>query len=309
MNEQLPELTGDDVAGAEGAGAVLPEVLAAAAGDQPRRRGLGLGAWLAIAWLVLVIGLAVLAPVLPLQAPAHYDAALARHGPGAGHLLGVDGLGHDMVSRLTYGARNSLVVGFGAVLIGGTIGGFLGLMAGYYRGRIETVIVGLLDVMLAFPALVLALALTIFLGRTLFNVTLALGIIATPTLARIARANTITWSQREFVVAARAQGAKNGRIIRREVLPNVLPAVASIALLAVAVVIVAEAGLSLLGAGLDVSKPTWGNIIAIGRGDLTNGSAPHIVFDAAGAIFLTVLSLNYLGDAVRARFDVREGRL
>ncbi len=259
----------------------------------------------------MIIGLALAAPLLPIPKPNEIvdHGALRDAGPSLSHLLGGDDNSYDLFSRVIWGARNSLAVGFFAVAIGGTAGGFLGLIAGYYRGRIETLITALLDIMLAFPALVLALALTTFLGHSLFYVSLALGIISTPILARITRANTLTWSQREFVTAARAQGAKNRRIIVREVLPNVVPAMASIALLAVAVVIVAEAGLSLLGAGLRVDVPSWGNIINFGRNGLTNGQAPHIVFSGSGAIFFTVLSLNYLGDVVRARFDVKEGAL
>ena len=290
--------------------AALPEVVAVAAGTRTRRH-LGLGAWVAIGWLVLVIALAVLAPILPIPKPTEIvdHGALRDAKPSLSHLLGGDSNSYDVLSRVIWGARNSLAVGFFAVALGGTAGGFLGLIAGYYRGRIETLITALLDIMLAFPALVLALALTTFLGHSVFYVSLALGIISTPILARITRANTLTWSQREFVTAARAQGAKNRRITVREVLPNVVPAMASIALLAVAVVIVAEAGLSLLGAGLASDVPSWGNIINFGRNDLTNGTAPHIVFSGSGAILFTVLSLNYLGDVVRARFDVKEGAL
>src|SRR5438309_366030 len=251
--------------------AVAPEVVAVVAGG-PARRRFGIGAWLAIGWLVFVVGLALLAPVLPIPKPNEIidHGALRDAKPSLAHLLGGDTNSYDLLSRIIWGARNSLAVGFFAVAIAGTAGGFLGLIAGYYRGRIEVLISGLLDVMLAFPALVLALALTTFLGHTVFWVSVALGIISTPILARITRANTLTWSQREFVTAARAEGAKNRRIIVREVLPNVVPAMASIALLAVAVVIVAEAGLSLLGAGLKTDVPSWGNIINFGRNDLTH---------------------------------------
>ena len=299
------EATGTPIAAPIG---VVAAVTSAGPGG---RRPRSLIATLAAGWLGLIIALAVLAPLLPLPGPND----IIQHGrlldarPSLHHLLGGDDKSFDVLSRVIFGARNSLAVGFGAVLLGGLAGGFLGVIAGYYRGRVETVITAVLDIMLAFPALVLALALTTFLGHTLFNVILALGIISTPILARIARANTLTWSQREFVTAARAQGATNRRIIVREVLPNVLPALASIALLAVAVVIVAEAGLSLLGAGLKPDVVSWGQIIALGRTELTNGRAPHIVFAGSGAIFLTVLSLNYLGDVVRARLDVRETSL
>jgi peptide/nickel transport system permease protein len=167
--------------------------------------------------------------------------------------------------------------------------------------------------LLAVPALILALALASFLRGDPAKshipaevvLIIALGIVSTPVLGRITRASTLTWSQREFVMAARAQGAKNLRIMVREVLPNVLPAIFSIALLAVGVVIVAEGGLSFLGVGIDfTSKPSWGNMIASTASVLR--TEPWLVFFPIGCLFLTVLSLNFLGDVVRARFDVRE---
>jgi peptide/nickel transport system permease protein len=283
------------------------------------KRALGIGAWLSIGWLTAIVGAAILAPVLPISSVGARYPEIVRQGPGtAGHILGGDSIGHDLFSRLIWGARNSLTVGVCAVGIGFLVGGLLGLLAGYHRGKFETVVVAILDILLSFPALVLALSLSIFLrGRVvlgvrmtgLTTVILALGIIAIPAIARIARAATLTWSRREFVLAARAQGAKNRRIIFREVLPNVLPAMLSFAFLAVAIVIVAEAALSIIGAGIGADKATWGNIINDGRGDLTTGEAPHIVFCASAVIFLTVMSLNYLGDTIRQRFDVREGAL
>jgi peptide/nickel transport system permease protein len=279
-----------------------------------RRRGLGVGAWLSIFWLVLIIAAAVLAPILPLDDPNETFTEIAPSGEPftEGHILGGDSSGRDLLSRAVYGARNSLTVGFGAIFLGTLVGGILGLAAGYYRGRLDTFIVGLLDILLSFPALVLALSLvTVLKGRVsdLLTLVVALGIISIPVLARITRGNTLVWSQREFVMAARAQGAKNRRIMIREVLPNVVPAALSIALLGVAVVIVAEAGLGTLGVGLSTQSPTWGNIINDGRGDLTSGTTPHIVFVGAAMVFLTVLALNFLGDAVRAKFDVREAAI
>jgi peptide/nickel transport system permease protein len=167
--------------------------------------------------------------------------------------------------------------------------------------------------MLAVPALILALALASFLRGDPAKshipaevvLIIALGIVSTPVLGRITRASALTWSQREFVMAARAQGAKNLRIMRREVLPNVLPALFSIALLAIGVVIVAEGGLSFLGVGIDfTAKPSWGNMIATQSSVLA--TEPWLTFCPIIALFLTVLSLNLLGDVVRARFDVRE---
>jgi peptide/nickel transport system permease protein len=306
--------------------AVTVPMAAVEAGDEGTvKKKLGFGAWLAIGWLAVLVLACLVAPLLPFGEGTERFSGLSRQQPFcnaadcvSGHPLGGDAIGRDMISRLVYGARNSLFIGIGSVTIGILVGGFLGLVAGYYRGRLESVIVAVLDVMLSLPALVLALSLTIFLEERMQDVlksketagritlTLALGIIAIPTLARITRANTLVWSQREFVTAARAQGAKNFRIMFREVLPNVVPAMAAIALLAIAVVIIAEASISILGAGVDLPAPTWGNIIFEGFPDLTNQEAPHIVFEASAVIFITVLSLNYLGDAVRARFDVRE---
>jgi peptide/nickel transport system permease protein len=289
------------------------------------KKKLGIGAWIAIVWLVGLVLACLLVPILPVSGVEERNSDLAFQQPFctaadcvSGHPLGGDSIGRDMLARLIYGARNSLFVGIGSVTMGILVGGFLGLVAGYRRGRLETAIVAAMDVMLSVPALILALALTIFLEERVQEVfksketagrltlTFALGIIAIPTLARITRANTLVWSQREFVTAARAQGAKDFRIMFREVLPNVVPAMAAIALLAVAVIVIAEASISILGAGIDLPAPTWGNTIVGGYKHLTNGKAPHIVFEPSAAIFITVLSLNYLGDAVRAKFDVRE---
>ena len=279
-------------------------------------RRLGLGGKLAIGWLVLVVAVAVLAPVLPLDDPNENFAEIAGQGPGtAGHILGGDGLGRDMLSRVVWGSRASLVLGVGAIVVGLVSGGMLGLMAGYRRGRTESVFTLLFDVLLSYPQLILALTLvTVFASgegisstRRMIVLILALGVVSVPVLGRITRANTLAWSEREFVLAARAMGARNRSIMFREVLPNVLPAMFSIALLGVAVVIVAEGALSVLGVGVQLPTPSWGNIIAEGRADLRD--APHIVLVPAVAIFLTVLALNYLGDVVRARFDVRESAL
>jgi peptide/nickel transport system permease protein len=281
----------------------------------PARR-FGWGAKLAIGWLVLVLVAAVLAPILPLDDPDDPVGAIARQGPGTdGHLLGGDGLGRDLLSRVVWGARTSLLISVTSVLLGMLVGGLLGLLAGYFRGRLDTLFVGVFDVLLSFPQLILAVTVvTVYATgegvsstRRLVVLILALGVVSIPVLGRIARATTLTWAQREFVLAARAMGARNRSIMFGEVLPNVLPAMFSIALLGIAVVIVAEGGLSLLGVGVQLPTPSWGNIIAEGRADLRD--APHIVLVPTIVIFLTVLALNYLGDVVRSRFDVRESAL
>lgn len=288
-----------------------------------RRRHLGFAAWLSIAWMTLVVGLAILAPVLPLDDPRASITDIARRGPFAdagsapGHLLGGDFNGRDMLSRLIWGGRTTLVICTVAVAIGFVLGGILGLLGGYFRGKVDVVVSVLLDVFLAIPAVILALALVTILrtqpgthGGGLdpeVALILALGLVSIPVLGRITRASTLSWSEREFVLAARAQGAKHRRIIWREVLPNVLPAMMSIALLGIAVAIVAEGTLAILGASVETDTPTWGNMIAVGRPYLQR--APHIIFEPALMIFFTVLALNMLGDVVRARFDVQESGL
>jgi peptide/nickel transport system permease protein len=257
--------------------------------------------------MVLLITAALLAPILPLTDPDANNASISRQGPSSAALLGGDANGRDVLARVVYGARASLLIGFGAIAIGLVAGGVLGLLGGYHGHRIDATVAGAFDVMLAVPALILALSFTVFLGPDVRNMILALGIVAIPQLGRITRANTLTWSEREFVLAARSQGARNGRIIAREILPNVLPAMLSIALLGVAVAIVAEGALSLLGAGVRADTITWGTMIAAGRANLE--TTPWVVLAPATAIFLTVLALNFLGDAIRVRYDVRDAAL
>jgi peptide/nickel transport system permease protein len=292
----------------------LPTALGMPSEAMPKRKRLGLGAWLSIIWLAVVALSAVLAPILPIADPNEINTDIVRKGPFDGSFLGGDGNGQDVFARCIWGARTSLIVGIGAIVFALLIGGTLGLMAGYYKGRTDTILTSSFDILLALPALVLALTLIAVLSpnsldnpptsfERLRALILTLGIVSIPVLARITRANTLAWSQREFVMAARAMGAKDRRIIVREVLPNVMPAMFSIALLGVAVVIVAEGGLALLGLSVPPPAVSWGAIIATGQGELQN--EPWIVFAPSFFIFLTVISLNYLGDVVRARFDVR----
>lgn len=283
------------------------------------KKKLGFAAWLAIGWLLLVLIACFFASLLPITDPLATVKGLRNLAPGqdTAHFLGGDGNGRDLLSRVVYGTRSSMTVAVFAVLFGLVIGGLLGLLSGYYRNWFSTALATMFDILLAFPPLVLALAMVAFLRgdpqaskptlSTTNIVVLALGIVSVPVLARITRASTLSWSKRDFVTAAKAQGAKDSRILFREILPNVLPAMLSIALLGIAVATIAEGGLALLGVGIEPPTPSWGNIIAQGRGELRE--APYIVFVPSIAIFLTVLSLNFLGDKIRDRFDVRESAL
>jgi len=295
-------------------GAAAVPVVAAVEASPTRR--LGFLGWFSILWLGGIGLLAILAPWLPLPDPDKSFLEIVRVGPvQPGHPLGGDGSGRDILARVVFGARASLGISVSAVLIGFLVGGLLGLLAGYFRGAVDGVLTTIFNVLLSIPALVLALALVAIFagsqedvsnGRKSTVLVAALAIVTVPLIGRIARASTMAWSEREFVRAAEVLGAGHLRILRREVLPNVLPAMVSIALLGVAVAIVAEGSLALLGVGI-TEVPSWGNMIAFGRSDLAR--APHIVAVPSIAIFLTVLALNYLGDVVRARFDVREAAL
>ncbi len=274
-----------------------------------RRRRSHVSLWLALLWLSLVLVCAVGAEWLPLRYDPNItaDFSATSEPPSWDHLLGTDALGRDTLARVVYGARVSLVVGTFAILFGMAVGGTLGLVAGYFQRRTERIVMGFVDVLLAFPALVLALTIAAFLGASLVNVTLAVGVISVPAFARITRAATLSLSQREYVVAARSLGASDLRILLTELLPNVGLAMLTFGLVAVAAAIVGEASLSFLGLSIPPPDPSWGGMIAAGRTEIA--SAPYVCLIPAAVLFLTVLCLNVAGDRVRARFDVREASL
>ncbi len=274
---------------------------------KPMWRRLGPQFWVCVGWIVVLGTAGLLAPFLPLQDPLESDYTALAVGPSMDHVMGTDALGRDIFSRVIHGTRVSLAVGLFSVVLGLSLGGVLGLLAGYFRRRTESFIMTFADAMLAFPALVLLLSLTTFLGQSLRNIVLAIGIITVPIFIRLARANTLTFSQREFVLAARATGARNRRILLREVLPNVVMPLMAFSLVVVAVAIVAEGSLSFLGLSVPPTTPTWGNIIAAGRQDLQE--APHIVFFPAFVMFITVLAFNLAGDRLREVLEVKEGAL
>ena len=272
-----------------------------------RRRRLGMLFWCAIGWMVLVFAVAIFADLLPLPSPTDMDMLERRVPISAEHWFGTDGLGRDELSRLIYGARISLIVGLCAPMIGVTIGGALGMLAGYFRGRFESFVVGSMDVLLAFPPLILALAVTAYLGQSIFNLTCILGVLGIPAFMRVARAATLTLARREFVIAAQALGATHARILLRELLPNVLLPLIAFFLLGVAVTIVVEGSLSFLGLGVPPPISSWGSMIGEGRESLE--VAPQLAFIPAIAMFLTVLSFNLIGDTMRALTDPRQGAL
>ncbi|MER5276478.1 ABC transporter permease [Streptomyces sp. NPDC002809] len=259
--------------------------------------------WISYGWLLTAVGLAVIAPLLPLPSYAT-PAGLPRLGPGFDSfalLLGTDDLGRSELSRVISGAQVSLVVSACAGVFGFVVGSFVGLTAGYFRRRLDTGIALLTDVMLAFPPLIFLLAIASVVTPDIKTVALGLGIVGIPTFIRLARANTLSWSTREFVRAARNMGAGHRRLLFKEILPNVIPPLAAYLPVVMASMIVAEGSLSFLGLGIPSPRPSWGGMISSGQSALSD--SPHIVFVPSLCIFFTVFALNQVGDHLRGRLD------
>lgn len=284
-------------------------VIEAAEGTVEKKR-LGVGFWIAVCWLVLVIGLAALAPWLPLKDPDVNFIDIQGKGrppysPSGDHWFGTDQDARDMFSRVIYGARVSLVVGFAAVAFGFLFGGTIGLIGGFTKGAFDKITSFIMIVLLSFPALILAILITSLLERSLLTIALTLGILSIAPVSRLARSASLVFSEREFVTAARAMGAKPSHIMIRELLPNVLIPMSALALLGTAVSIVAEGGLAFLGLSVEKGS-TWGKLILIGSDSRTLENSPWVSFAPILTLFLTVMALNYAGDRLRDYFDVRE---
>jgi peptide/nickel transport system permease protein len=261
---------------------------------------------LAGAGVALLIAAALIGPWL---APWSADELLLERrleGPSWDHPLGLDELGRDVLARLLAGARVSLAVGFAVVLGAGTLGTLLGVVAGALGGRWDGALMRTVDVVLAFPGILLAIALVAVLGPALRHVVLALVAIGWVGYARLARGQVLQLREQEFVLAARAAGVPTARLVVRHLLPNVLPLVLVQASLGLAGAILAEASLSFLGLGIQPPTPSWGAMINAGRGHLLD--APHVTLFPGLAIVLAVLSLNFLGDALVDRLDPRKTR-
>jgi peptide/nickel transport system permease protein len=301
-----------DLEHADAEDAVLPRAPEDDTGGHVKKRW-GIGFWLSAVWLLAIVVLSVGAPYLPFvdEPGAFPDFSIeSLAGPSADHWFGVNQNGDDLFSQVVNGGRTSLLIGGSVVFFGFVVGGAIGIAAGFYGGRTDRIISAILDVFLAFPALVLALALIgIVTGgdANLPVVILALSLLSVAPLARITRGATLAVAEREYVLAARTLGARQPRIIAKEILPNVVPPMAAFALTVIAVVIVAEGALAFLGLSVSSPAPTWGKLIAEGRAEIENHG--HWALFPAGTMFLTILSLNYIGDVLQSRFTVREGAL
>lgn len=262
---------------------------------------------LPLLWLALVAGAAVFADLLPLAGAYQQQLLHTLQAPSSTHLLGTDSLGRDVLARAILGLRVSLLVGIGAVAFGLAIGGVLGLIGGYYRGRLDAWISAAMAVILSFPPLILALAIIAYAGPSLPRIILAMGILFVPACARLVRASALRFADREFVLAAKASGMRDWRVIGQEILPNLIPPMLVYALLMIAIAIIGEAALSFLGLSVPAPRPSLGGMISAERGALAE--QPWAVFGPAALLFLTILSLNVLGDQWQRRADRRGAAL
>ena len=259
-------------------------------------------AWLGAVVIALTLLTALAAPLIAGD-PSVQDMGVVLEAPNLQHPLGVDDLGRDVWSRVVWGARISLTVGLVAVSISVVVGVTLGLVAGYSGGHVDNLVMRLMDTILAFPTLVLALAITATLGPSLTNAMVAVGIVGVPRYARVVRGQVLSLREQLFVVAARAAGCAPPRIVVRHVLPHVVPSLIVLASLGVASAILTEASLSFLGLGAQPPAPSWGSMLSRARDYLE--IAPWTALAPGAAIFATVLGFNFLGDALRDALDPR----
>jgi len=264
-----------------------------------RNRMALVGLWVVLLIVALALFAAWVAPYSPIK-PDFFNTLKA---PGGRHLMGTDDLGRDVLSRVVFGTRTSLLAGVISVGIAVLAGLPLGLVSGYYRGRLDDVLMRITDAMLSFPFLVLALALAAVLGAGLDKAMIAIGIVFTPGFVRLSRGQALSEREQNYVEAARALGAGDGRIIWKHILPNIISPVLVQASLATAAAITAEAALSFLGLGTQPPTPSWGSMLNFAQPYL--GTAPWMALYPGLAIFITVLSLNLLGDGLREALDPR----
>ncbi len=258
-----------------------------------------------VALLVVIFGACFLVPaVLPIPDPiggSIIDSDLPPLSPG--HLLGTDSVGNDVFSRLLYGGRVSLAIAVAVNVIGLVLGGLLGAFAAYRGGVVDAVIMRVLDVLIAFPSLVLTLAIAQSLGPSVSNTIFALSFFSVPAFARTARAATLRLREQTFVTAAKLSGTRTTRVLFRHITPNILPQLITFALLGMGIIIVVEGALSFLQLGVPLPSPSWGNMIYQGQQSIS--TEPLLVLFPSMFLFVSTLAFNLLGDTMRARWNVR----
>jgi peptide/nickel transport system permease protein len=273
------------------------------------KKPLGFLFWFALVWVAVVFLASILANVLPLQNPNFQNYSALSQGPSSAHWLGTDDLGRDLLARLIFGSRVSLIVGFCGVAIGLIVGGTAGLVSGYKGGKLDVALNAGSFIILAFPAIVAVIAIVTFWGASLFHITIILGLATIPLMFRVIRATSLSFAQRDFVIAAKTMGATDTRVVLREILPNVIPVMVTFSLISVAGLIVIEGTLAFLGLSVSLPTPSWGNLINEGTANNALSTDPYIMMWPAMAMFLLLWSINLIGDRLRQRFDIREGLL
>ncbi|WP_068675011.1 nickel transporter permease [Oceanobacillus sp. Castelsardo] len=251
--------------------------------------------------ILFILIIAIFGPLIAPYDPVAQDMVNKLQPPSSEHWLGTDHFGRDILSRLIHGASITLLVGFLSVALGATVGVFLGIISGYYGKRTDSIIMRFMDILLAFPGILLALAIVSVLGGSLLNVIIAVAISSIPIFARIVRSSTLSVKKLEYIDAMRALGASDRRIIFKHIFPNVTSPLIVQATLSIATAIISASGLSFLGLGAQPPTPDWGAMLSDGRNFLYN--APHVALFPGIAIVIVVVAFNLLGDGLRDVFD------
>lgn len=259
-----------------------------------------------LAVLGIISAITILAPALAPFSPVAIDLESSRNPPSGAHLLGTDLTGRDVLSRLMFGGQASLAVGLTSALLSTSLGLALGLLAGYYRGIVDAFVSRLTEVILSFPLLVMIIVLVALIGPGQTSIVLGIGLFGWPTTARIVRGLALSLREQDFVLAARSVGATDRRIMSRHLLPLVVPPLTVTATFSVAYAVLLEAALSFLGLGLRPPQPSWGNMLSDAQSLLTLESMPWLWLPPGGAIALTVLAVNFVGDGLRDALDPRQ---
>ena len=261
----------------------------------------------ALAFVLLLVAVAFIAPwVVPYDAENYFDYDAINQGPSWVHWMGVDPLGRDIFSRIVMGTRLSLAAGFLSVALGGLVGSVLGLLAGYYGGWWDRIVMRISDVLFAFPGILLALGVVAILGSSMVNVIVAVSVFSVPAFARLVRGNTLVLKQMTYVEAVRSIGASDWTILLRHILPGSISAIVVYFTMRLGTSIITAASLSFLGMGAQPPTPEWGAMLNEARADMVN--APHVALFPSLAIFLTVLAFNLLGDGLRDALDPKIDR-
>jgi peptide/nickel transport system permease protein len=273
-----------------------------------RKRRLGVLFWTCVGWLGLNVVGAIFANVLPLINPDYENFNFVNSSPSWHHLLGTDDLGRDILSRIVFGSRVSILVSLGAMAIGFGIGMPTGMLAAYRRGKFDTSITTLMYVFLAFPAIIATIAvLSFWTPRSMLKIILVIGVAAIPLVYRVIRSATLACATQDYVLAAKVQGASDRRILMKELLPNIAPVAVSFLLIGIATVVTLEGTLAFLGLSVVPPTPSWGNMINESLANLQTN--PWLAIFPSAAMCLFLLSLNFIGDRLRAHFDIAESKL